>query len=407
MARPHIVVRPGHPDFLDLPWERSLTLWEHPRRIELPKGISRHEVRFYVYEQGIYAIKELPLRSARHEYRTLRELEEMEAPAVRPVGSVEREWIDPHDEASGAVITSYLDHAFSYRELLSGSGFGARRAQMLDAFAGLLVELHLLGVYWGDCSLSNVLYRYDAGAIRVTMVDAETARIFPSLSTGQREDDLAIMVENVAGGMADIAAEHGADIDAADLSLGEDIDKRYRSLWDEVNRPVVVGPDERYRITEAIRRVNDLGFEVEDVELVPSAVGDTMRMRLTVGGRTYHSRRLFELTGVEATEGQARQILSDLAHHTRDGAGAGRGTAAARWRIESFEPLMERLRSLERRTSDPLQACADFLHHRYVLSAARGRDVSQDEAFGDWVAAGQPGYPLPDDAAVGGRGEEM
>jgi len=396
MSKPHIVVRAGHPDFLDLPWETSLTEWDHPRRLDLPKGISRHEVRFYAYDEGIYAIKELPLRAARHEYQMLRELEEMDAPAVRPVGLVERGWLDPHDEASGAVITVYLDHAFSYRELMSGWGFGARRTQMLDAFAGLLVEIHLLGIYWGDCSLSNVLYRYDAGTIRVTMVDAETTRTFPSLSPGQREDDLGIMIENVAGGMADIAAEQGVDIDAADLALGEDIVDRYRALWDEINRPVVVGADERYRITEAIRRLNDLGFEVEDVELVPTEGGDTMRMRLTVGGRTYHSRRLFELTGVEATEGQARQILSDLAHHAGGAAETNRALATARWRIEAFEPLMERIRRLDRHASDPMQAYTDYLHHRYVLSAARGRDVAPEEAFEAWLEAGQPGYPLPD-----------
>jgi hypothetical protein len=395
--KPHIVIRAGHPDFLDLPWEVSLTEWEHARRLDLPKGISRHEVRFYAYDEGIYAIKELPLRAARHEYQALRELEDMDAPAVRPVGMVEREWLDPHDEASGAVITAYLDHAFSYRELLSGWGFGDRRSQMLDAFAGLLVELHLLGVYWGDCSLSNVLYRYDAGTIRVTMVDAETARIVPSLSDGQREDDIGLMIENVAGGMADIAAEQGVDIDAADLALGEDIAERYRGLWDEITRPLVVGADERYRITEAIRRLNDLGFEVEDVDLVPADGGDTMRMRLTVGGRTYHSRRLFELTGLEATEGQARQILSDLSHHVGRGAEGNRALAAARWRIETFEPLMQRIGSLEgRHASDPLQAYADYLHHRFVLSAARGRDVADDEAFEDWLAAGQPGYPISD-----------
>lgn len=396
MATPHIVVRAGNPDFLDLPWDRSLVEWDHPRRLDLPKGISRHEVQFYGYDEGIYAVKELPLRAARHEYEVLRALEEIDAPAVRPVGLVERDWVDHDAEWSAAVITAYLPYAFSYRELLSGTGFGDRRNQMLDAFAGLLIELHALGCYWGDCSLSNVLYRYDAEAIDVTMVDAETAELRNELSDGQRADDLAIMIQNVAGGMADIAASQGADIDDADLALGEDVAGRYEALWAEITRAEIVGPDERYRITEQIRRINALGFEVDDLELVPDAGGDRVRMRLKVGGRHYHTRRLRELTGLEASERQARQILSDLSRYDFGlTTPAGKDISAIRWRVEIFEPLMDRIRALpNRRTDDPVQAFADFLHHRYVMSAAAGRDVPDAEAFEGWLASGQPGYPL-------------
>ncbi len=397
MPTPHVIVRGGNPDFLDLPWDRSLADWQHPRRLLLPKGISRHEVQFYGYETGTYAIKELPLRPARHEYAILRELEEMDAPAVEPVGLVERPWLDPHDESAAAVITRYLDYAFSYRELLFGPGFGDRRNQMLDAFAGLLVQLHLLGCYWGDCSLSNVLYRYDASAIEVTMVDAETSEIHPSLTDGQRQTDIEIMLTNVAGGMSDIAASRGMDLDKADIGLGEDIADRYGSLWNEVTRAPVIGPDERYRITDHIGRLNDLGFDVADLELIPEADGGHLRMQLKVAGRNFHRHRLRDLTGVEASENQARQILSDLYYYE---ASRGRQTAtqksvaAVRWRVEVFEPLLARFRTLEdRRTDDPVQAYTDFLYHRYLMATDTGRDVPNDEAYARWLAAGQPGYP--------------
>jgi hypothetical protein len=397
MPTPHIVVRGGHPDFLDLPWEQSLAEWKHPRRLLLPKGISRHEVHFYGYETGTYAIKELPLRPARHEYAILRELEDMHAPAVKPVGLVERPWLDPHAESAAAVITRYLDYGFSYRELLSGPGFGERRNQMLNAFAELLVEMHLLGCYWGDCSLSNVLYRYDANAIEVTMVDAETSEIHPSLTDGQRESDIEIMITNVAGGMSDIAASHGIDLDKADIALGEDITARYRTLWNEVNEAPLVGPDERYLITERINRLNGLGFEVADVELVPEADGHRLRIQLKVAGRNYHSHRLRELTGVDAAENQARQILSDLHYFeaSRDTQTATqKPVTAVRWRVEVFEPFLARLQALkDRRTDDPVQAYTDFLHHRYLMSTDSGRDVPNEEAYARWLAAGQPGYP--------------
>ena len=372
--------------------------WHDPRRLDLPKGISRHQVHFFGFEDGIYAVKELPLSLARHEYSVLRRLEDLGAPSVRPVGLAERPWLDPYEEASAALVTAYVEYAFSYRELLSGWGFGERRNQMLDAFAGLLVEIHLLGCHWGDCSLSNVLYRYDAGAIEMIMVDAETARLYPSLSDGQREDDVQLMVENVAGGMADLAAEAGIDLDLADLLLGEDIAARYRALWREVIPESVIGADEQYRITERINRLNDLGFEVDDLALIPEAGGNRLRMRLTVVGRNFHSHRLRELTGLEATENQARQILSDLRYFE-----AAQGLtspdrkhlAPIRWRVEVFEPMISRLRSLEDRAAlDPVQAYTDFLHHRYLLSAEAGRDVPNEEAFIRWVEAGQPGYPL-------------
>lgn len=395
MDAPSLRIRGGHPDFLDLPWDRPLTEWNHPRRLHLPKGISRHEVRFFGYESGIYAVKELSVVAARHEYEILRGLEDLDAPTVIPVGVIERPWLAPDEEQSGAVITAYLPHAFSYREILSGPGFGDRREQMLDAFALLLVELHLLGCYWGDCSLSNVLYRYDADRIAVTMVDAETSELVAELSKGQRESDLAIMIDNVAGGMADIAAAGNVDLDHADLALGEDIADRYRNLWREITHDEVIALDERFRITDRIRRINDLGFEIEDLQLHPEAGGHRLTIGVTVGGRTFHSRRLRALTGIEATEEQARQILTDLAHYRANRGDLPDDSSAIHWRAAAFEPLMSSIRSLDpRRAADPVQAFSDFLHHRYVLCANLGRDVPNDEAFADWVQSDQPGYPI-------------
>jgi len=269
---------------------------------------------------------------------------------------------------------------------------------MLDAFAGLLVELYLIGCYWGDCSLSNVLYRYDAEAIEVTMVDGETAEIHNQLSDGQRLSDLQIMTVNVAGGMSDIAASTGEDIDRADLGLGEDIAERYHGLWDEVTGLELLGSDERYRIRRRVDRINALGFEVGDLELIPEEGGSRLRLHLAVTGRSFHAHRLRQLTGVDASENQARQILSDL-HYFELGEGAEGVTkeiTAIRWRVDVFEPLLARITALEGRvTDDPVQAYTDFLHHRYEMSAGRAQDVPTATAFEAWVASGQPGYPLP------------
>ena len=313
MIKPTLNVRTGHPDFLDLDWDSSITEWDHHRLMDLPKGISRHQVRFVGYREGIYAIKELPRVPATAEWENLRWLESVGGPAVLAAGYVVREGADPTEEWSTAVITRYLDHSFSYRELLEGPGFGKRRNQMLDAFAALLVELHNLGLYWGDCSLSNVLYQFDAEGIAATLVDTETAEVHePGLSDGQREMDLDVMIVNVAGGMADIAAGAGEDIDDADLALGEDIADRYRALWAEVQREDVIGPNERWRITERIGALNDLGYEVDDLEIDTTGDGDRLRFHVRVGSRRFHRNRLQELTGIWTSEKQARIILGDL-----------------------------------------------------------------------------------------------
>ncbi|MCA1736396.1 MAG: DUF4032 domain-containing protein [Actinobacteria bacterium] len=376
--------------------------------IDLPKGISRHEVRFLSYPQGIYVVKELAAMLAENDYRILRGLEAVGAPAVEAVGLVERRTSDPGEEMSAALITAYEPFSFSYRELLAGvgmaavksdddraPGFGGRRNQMLDAFAGLLVELHVAGCFWGDCSLSNVLYRFDAEAIETIMVDAETARLYEDgLTDGHRGEDVELMIENVAGGMADIAAEMGVDVDLADFALGFDIADRYHNLWSEIGRTVTINSEERYRITERVERINQLGFDVEEVDLLPS-IDDTSEMliKVRVGGRSFHSNRLKALTGIDALEFQARAILADIHYFGGEGDATAKATNAIRWRVNHFEPMIARLKALAD-LADPIQAYCDILNHRYQLAAAQKRDITTEEALEDWLATGRPGYPL-------------
>ena len=401
MSSLSITTRSGHPDFLDLPWETPLADWDDPRMVVLPKGISRHEVRF-IRHGHIYAIKELSTGPARQDYTVLRGLEELNAPAAMAIGLVEGRHDDPTHETAAALITCYVDFSFSFRELLEGPGFGRGRSRMLAAFAGLLVELHVAGCFWGDCSLSNVLYRYDAAAIKTLMVDAETAVLRETLSAGQRSEDLEIMVVNVAGGMADIAASQGVDLDDADLSLGEAIRDRYEWLWDEVTRDVVVPESERWRITERIRRLNELGFTVEELDMETVEGGNRIRLHMTVGSRSFHSGRLRELTAVDATEWQARHILTDLYRYQSRNAPdptSAKSVSAIRWRVGVLEPALARIRAA-RPEHDPIQGFCDFLHFRFELSRDRGTDVDDETAYEAWAAAGFPGFSLEEDPPI-------
>ncbi|MGH8913141.1 MAG: DUF4032 domain-containing protein [Acidimicrobiia bacterium] len=395
MATPHLQIRPGNPDFLDLPWERPISEWEHERLVDMPTGIHRHPVVFTAYEEGVFVIKELPRRFAHGEYHLFRALEERTSRAAEPVGLVERLWVDPHDEQSAAVITRYVDHSFPYRHLVSGPGLGARRAQLLDAVAGLLVELHLAGCFWGDCSLSNVLYRYDAETIEAVMIDGETSRLRDRLSDGQRVEDLEIMKMNIAGEMADIAAMTGEDIDNADLGLGDDVQARYDSLWSELNQELVIARDESYQIRERVARLNDLGFSVDDVYLDPTDTGNLVRLNVNVAGRTFHSERLRQLSGVDASENQARVILTDLNYFlAKHGSttSSGKSVGTFKWLTTSYEPIVKRISEL--RDGDPVQGYCDFLNHRFRLARARSQDVANEEALEDWIDSGMPGFDI-------------
>ena len=139
VAIPTLSIRPGHPDFLDLPWDTSVADWQGGRVVELPTGIHRHEIVFVSYDEGLYAIKELPRHLAYHEYDSLRSLRDRMRPIAPPVGVAERGWVPPDEEWSSAIITEFVPFTFTYRELISGGGFGIW--WLVDSF--LLANDHL------------------------------------------------------------------------------------------------------------------------------------------------------------------------------------------------------------------------------------------------------------------------
>lgn len=397
---PHIHTRPYGPDFVDLDWSVPITEWDTPRLVSMPEGIHRHPVVFVAYDEDVYAIKELPPATARHEFDILRRMSKRSRRTADAVGYVDRPWVARDEEWAGAVITRYVAHAFPYRHLISGIGFGQRREALLDAFAGLLVELHLAGFYWGDCSLSNILYRWDASSIEAVMIDAETSRIYKRISRGQRLEDLDIMETNVAGEMADIASERGASIDDADLALGSDIIDRYHALWNVLTTPLVVSAGDHYRIRRQIDRLHDLGFAVEDMDLEPVDGGTNVRISVKVGGRQYHSEQLRQIAGIDVSENQARAILSDLRYHRSKlgQEGKTRSAAVMKWRASVFEPIVL---SITRHLPDhdPHQAYCDYLAFRLALATERDADVDDDEAYEAWKEAGFPSFRQIDDGS--------
>jgi hypothetical protein len=394
---------------LGLPWETPLADWsaDAARFVELPVGESRHVVRFIAGASELLALKELPMRPGRREYEIMRELEDRGTPAVRPVGLVER----PDDDAA-VVITRYLARSLQLRRLFRRLPESAveYRERFLDAMSRLLVELHRDGVYWGDGSLANTLLMRDGQALQAYLVDAETSEIHALLSEGQRRMDIDIAVENVAGDLLDIAATAGRPLDDADeeLAAALSLRDRYERLWTELHEAEIIAPNERYRVEARIRRLNALGFVVEEVIVEPGEGGDQARLRVSVGSRRFHAARLQELTGLEVGEGQATVLLNDLAAwagfaaesdiqrptvgQVSPGHGPGAASqaqqsheqlhrAARRWLMDVYEPIVERLRQALGVDIDPVQSYCDYLEVKWLLSEEAGHDVGDDVAI--------------------------
>jgi hypothetical protein len=382
-----LFARPGHPTFLDLPWDKPLEDWRHERIVQVVRGISRHVVRFVDYDGSLYALKELPRRYAEREYRLLRSLEEDEMPVVEAVGVV----TERGEGLDAVLITKHLEYAIPYRALFSEGAPPELRTTLMSALSELLVRLHLAGFFWGDCSLSNALFRRDAGGLSAYLVDAETGELHPSLSNGQREHDIGLAEENVAGELLDVAAgieEVLEDIDP--FEIAQELRDDYEQLWNELVREEVFRSDESYKIDERLRRLNELGFDVEEIQLEAVPEGFRLRLDPHLVEPGHHRRRLAVLTGLNAQENQARRMLNDLSAYralleAREGKPVPESVAAYRWRADVFEPAISAVPQELRGKRQAAEVFHEILQHRWYMSEQQSTDAGLMAAVRSYV----------------------
>ncbi len=387
------IIRSGHPDFLDLPWGKPFDQWSaNTDRVEdLPKGPGRHPVLFVNYGGCVYALKELPHGLAEKEFNLLRQLEEGRLPAVMPVGHAGVR--SPHGKVS-VLITQYLERSWPCHVLLERDDQNCERAHLLDALACLLVQLHLGGVFWGDCSLNNTLYRRDAGCLNAYLVDAETAALFAPMAKGSRNQDLEVMEENVRGVRLDLGVGESSKDEKNLLEVGPYIRKQYEALWVQVTQEELVLVGERYRIQDRVRALNDLGFSVKQIELIPTGNGEHVRLRAFVTDRRYHHDLLRSLTGLEIEEMQARTMLNEI-HELRAAMAAEQrqdtpvAAAAHAWLEDRYLPATRLLTEVHPDPLAPAEMYCQLLEHKWYLSEAAQHDVGHAAALGDlaehWV----------------------
>ncbi len=406
MALRIVASRPD-PAIVGLPWSTPLEDWSDDIVVPLPRGLSRHVVRIVRLGDRVYAVKETVEDIAFREYRVLRDLQRMGLPAVTPQGVVTGRVGADGEELPAALLTEHLKFSLPYRSLFCHGLSAESLPSLVDALVVLLVRLHLADFYWGDVSLSNVLFRRSAGGFAAYLVDAETGELKDSLSTNMREYDVTVGCENVFAELLDLQASGQLDAKVDAFEIVEMVRTRYQALWDELTGEEEFPSADLWRIQRRIERLNDLGFDVDELDIVTDFDGDSVRIQPKVVELGHHRRELQGLTGMNVEDAQARRILNDLAAYTAhyDLGREDRALVANRWLTQIYEPIMAMVPPEARGRLEPAEIFHEILEHRWYLSEDADEEVDIFDAARDYIdtqlakrpeeAVAAPGGPAP------------
>ena len=378
---------PSDPDLIRLPWDVPLEEWPAHHLVSLPRGISRHVVRFARLSGKVYAIKEISEYYAKREYRLLWDLSRMDTPSVEPVAVVTGRTDANGEPLDSALITQHLQFSLPYRAVMSGTLRPETLNRLMDALAVLLVRLHLSGFYWGDCSLSNILFRRDAGSFAAYLVDAETGELHPMISEGQRLYDIEVAHTNIFGEMLDLEAGELLHPSIDPEEVADSICERYHRLWSELTSDEIIEEVDWHMIDQRIRRLNSLGFDVAEMMVRRKAGTGRLIVRPKVVDAGHHQRRLLRLTGLDVEENQARRLLNDL-DSFRVSYGLrheDEAIVAHRWLAEVFQPTVQAVPQEMRGKLEPAQLFHEVLDHRWYMSERAGNDVGLPAAVDSYV----------------------
>ncbi|HWJ66092.1 MAG TPA: DUF4032 domain-containing protein [Nocardioides sp.] len=389
----HVVAARTDPALFRLPWSRPLAAWDDWYVVPLPLGLSRHVVRVVQVNRQFLAVKETEEAFALREYHLLRDLQRLDQPAVAPRGVVTGRVAEDGTPLPAALLTEHLHYSLPYRTVFQ---HGLREEQvpaLVDALVVLLVRLHLAGFFWGDVSLSNALFRRSAGGFAAFLVDAETGEARPRLSDAMREQDVTVGVENIFAELLDLRASGDTDIDVDAHEVVAQLAERYHALWDELTAAEEFGTDEWHRVEQRIARLNDLGFDVDELEVHTES--DRVRIQPKVVEAGHHRRELRELTGLVAEDSQARKLLNDLAAFTAHFGydDQERAVVARRWLGEVYGPIVALLPAAQAGSISAPEYFHEVMEHRWVLSEEAGHEVDIFDAARDYVAHVLPHRP--------------
>ncbi|TPF96694.1 lipopolysaccharide kinase [Bifidobacterium sp. UTCIF-39] len=391
-----ITAASSNPKMFTLPWHKPLSQWPADLLANLPRGISRHVVRFVRVGNDVYAMKEITQSVAQREYELLRQLEKIDVPSVKPIAVVTGRHDRDGKPLESMLVTQHLKFSLPYRALFARNLREDTADRLIDALAVLLVRLHLIGFYWGDVSLSNVLFLRDADCFAAVLVDAETGELYPQLTEGQREYDIDLARTNIIGELMDLSSGKLLPDDVDEVEVGNRLVERYHSLWSALTDVESFSPDEMWKIEKRVNRLNELGFDVDELEMNTSEDGNRVRVRPRVVDAGYASRKLLRLTGLDVQENQARRLLNDLdAYRTSTWRqGEDLEIVATDWMREVFEPTVRMIPAEYRSQIEPAQFFHEVLTHRWYLAEKVGHDVPMAEAVNSYIDTVLPNYKL-------------
>lgn len=380
------------PALLELPWDVPLEEWPEEVLAALPRGISRHVVRFVNLSGRVIAVKEIGEPVAHHEYELLRDLSRMEAPSVQPTAVVTGRRDSAGNELNAVLVTEHLQFSLPYRALFSRKITKETVDRLLDALAVLLVRLHLQGFYWGDVSLSNTLFRRDAGSYSAYLVDAETGDLHPKLTDGQREYDVDLARTNIIGELMDLQAGGFLPEDEDPIEIGDRIHSRYHQLWQELTGPELIDADERWRVQERIDRLAALGFSVGELTMTSEPSGDRLVIQPKVVDAGHYHRQIMRLTGMDVEELQARRMLEDIeTYRAVNGLWDQSLEHVARaWTNDVYDHVISAIPPEMGAKLEPAQVFHEILEHRWYLGQKRQSDVPLDDVIADYLATVMP-----------------
>jgi hypothetical protein len=382
-----IVANRPDPAIIGLPWSVPLEEWSDDFVVPLPRGLSRHIVRIVRLGQRTYAVKETEEPIAFREYSLLRDLHRIGMPAVVPQGVVTGRVGLDGEPLPATLMTEHLHFSLPYRALFAHGMTADNLPSLIDALVVLLVRLHLADFYWGDVSLSNVLFRRNAGEFSAYLVDAETGELKPSLSPQLREYDVTVGCENVFAELLDLQASQSVSGDVEAMEIVDLIRTRYEALWAELTSAEEFSTDEMWRIEQRVERLNDLGFDVEELDIVTDFDGETVRIQPRVVELGHHRRELQALTGLTVEDNQARRMLNDLAAfsaHFGFG-GEDRMLVANRWLTTIYEPIMALVPPEAHGKLEPAEIFHEILVHRWLLSERAGHEIDIFDTARDYI----------------------
>ncbi|MDR6939799.1 DUF4032 domain-containing protein [Arcanobacterium hippocoleae] len=394
------------PSLIDLPWDLPLREWPENIIAALPRGISRHVVRFVKLNGQIIAVKEISSEVAHSEYATLRDLNRLDAPCVEPLAVITNRFNSAGEPLNAALITRHLSFSLPYRAVFGHGGMRTDTVnRLIDALTVLMVRLHLLGFFWGDVSLSNTLFRRDASEFAAYLVDAETGEKFEKLSEKKRLYDIDVARTNIIGELFDLQAGGILSEEYDAIEIGNRFEERYCQLWHELTSEESFSIDERWHVDNRVRRLNELGFDVSELVMQKDTDGTQLRIRPKVVDAGHYSRLLMKLTGLDAQEQQARRMINDIQQFQtlRGNSDQPISLIAHEWMSDVYEPTIRAVPRELREKLEPAQIFHEILDHRWYMSEQAGYEIMMPEATQSYI--NQILASRPDEKALLGRDE--